>query len=121
MKALLISILSLGLSTSAFAASGVKYICKETGVLPGHNKRTVVITQFGNANVEEGKTYAFGLQIFDGVSKKPTLSTKVFVRTEDVLFSFGNREEDIAGLIYMDELDQSWMNMNGEKLTLNCD
>lgn len=120
MKAILISLMSLVMSSSAFA-SGAKYICKETGVKPGYNKRTVVLTQFGDAEVKEGKTYAFGFQVFDGVSKKPTLSTKVFVQTEDVLFAFGNREEAISGMIYLDEMDQASVEIAGEKLSLNCD
>ncbi len=119
MKAILISLLSLGISTSAFA-SGTKYFCKETNSKPGAARRTVILTQFGDAKLEEGKTYAFGFQVFEAPAKNPILSTKVFVQTEDVMFAFDNRAEGISGMIYLDEMDQASVEIAGEKISLNC-
>lgn len=120
MKAILISILSLGLSTSAFAASGAKHICKEVDAKIGASKRTFVITQFGEARLEEGKTYAFGFQVYDGLSKEPLRSTKVFATLEDVQFTFGNHAEGINGTIFLDEMYQAYLTMDGQEISLNC-
>ncbi len=119
MKAILFSLISLILSAPAFA-SGSKYICKETGVKPGALTRTFILTQYGDADLEEGRTYAFSFQIFDGISKQPSVSSKVFVSTEDVMLAFGNSAEKISGTIYLDEMTSAYLTLAGKNISMDC-
>lgn len=120
MKQITIAVLSLVLSNSAVAA-GAKYICKQTNDLPGYQKITAILEQNGNSIIKEGKAYPFTLELYQSGERKPFLKRVVFAQFEDVQFTFGNSSEGISGWIYLDELDQSGLNLKGEKVALDCE
>lgn len=117
MKSLLLMIVL----TSAFSAfAGDKYICKEMTENSWDSKRTMILTQLGNIQIKEGVKYDFKLEVFEGNSSKPIVSEKVTVETEDVMFGFSNKAKKIEGMIYMDELDQTWLKVGKSEWHFDC-
>ena len=114
----LLALLVLISSVGAFA--GEKYICKQITANSYDNKVTMVVTQVGDAKIEEGKTYSFTLELFETGNSKPLVSEKVTVETEDVMFSISNKAKKITGMIYLDELDQAWLYVGTKKYDFDC-
>ena len=69
---------------------------------------------------EEGAKFAFQLEVFEGNSSKAVLSEKVTVETEDVMFGFKNSAKKITGMIYLDELDASYLTIKGKTTHFDC-
>ncbi len=109
----------LVLTASALSFAGEKYICKEKKE-SWESKKTFILTQIGDAQVKEGVKYSFILEVFEGNSSKPVMTEKVIVETEDVLFGFKNTAKKISGMIYMDELEGSWLSIKGKKIYFDC-
>lgn len=117
MKSLL-ALITLLTSITAFA--GEKYICKEITENSWDSKRTLILTQVGNIEINEGVKYTFTLEVFEGNSSKAIVSEKVTVETEDVMFAFSNKAKKISGMIYMDELDQTWLKVGKNEWHFDC-
>lgn len=109
----------LVLVSTSIAFAGEKYICKQI-TASSEDKVTMIITQIGDAKIEEGKKFAFTLELFEVGNSKPVLSEKVTVETEDVMFAFDNKAKKIKGMIYMDELDQAWLYVGTKKYDFDC-
>lgn len=118
-KQILILAATLIASTSALA--GEKYICKQTDNAPGYEKTTAILTQVGEARIEEGSKYRFVLELYKAPSKSPYLKKFVFAQVEDVHFSFGNSSEGISGYIYLDELYSAGLTVNGQPMQIDCE
>lgn len=103
--------LALVVSASAQAA-GTQYICKE---LQGDETRTVVLTQVGSRKIVEGKKEPFVLELYKTGQKTPLLVAEGTVETEDVMFNFTSADKRTVFGIYLDELDQSYLTLKGQK------
>ncbi len=114
---LLIAAIILISSTQTFA--GEKYICKEKKE-SWESKTSFILTQIGDATLKEGEKYSFQLEVFEGNSGRPLLSEKVTVQTEDVMFGFKNSAKKITGMIYLDELDASYLTIKGKTTHFDC-
>lgn len=116
-----ILVLMTALATSTSALAGEKYICKQTDAAPGYEKTTVILTQVGEARLEEGTTYRFVLELFKAPTKTPYMKRIVFAQVEDVHLSFGNSAEGISGHIYLDELYSAGLTLNGNSMQIDCE
>ncbi len=105
-------------STVSFA--GEKYICKQITANSWDDKVTMVLTQIGDEQIKEGVSYKFKLELFSGRSATPKFSETVIVETEDVMFSFVNKAKKVNGMIYLDELDQTWLYVGQDKYDFDC-
>ncbi len=114
MKSIL-GLLVLMTATSAFAR--VQYVCQEQG---NRAPRTMILTQISTGRIQEGVKYVFGLELRDSRTGTVLLAERVNVETEDVMFSFSNRQRTISGMIYLDELDQTWLEIGRNKLRFDC-
>lgn len=117
MKSLL-ALIVLASSITAFA--GEKYICKEITENSWDSKKTMILTQVGNIDIKEGVKYNFTLEVYEGNSAKAVVSEKVTVETEDVMFGFENKAKKISGMIYLDELDQTWLKVGKTETRFDC-
>lgn len=105
------------LSATAFA--GEKYICRETGG-DEYAPKKFILTQVSDDVIHEGKFYSFKLEIFEGNSGKAIVSESVNVRTEDVMFKFTNTAKKISGIIFLDEMDQTWVKVGKTEYHFDC-
>ncbi len=72
-------------------------------------------------DVREGVKVPYKIVVKNG--NKVWADTVVRAAQEDVLFGFGSKTKaygKITGMIYMDELDQSWVTLNGTNLHVDC-
>jgi hypothetical protein len=116
MKKSILSLTLVLMSSSAFAA-GTKFFCKTT---EDFEKQTVVVTQASNDDMKEGKKYAFLVEVFNGRDKKPVATAKVQAETEDVSFVANSANGKAHFHVYLDEMDQAALELNGQKMELNC-
>lgn len=102
-------------STNSFAFTS--FVCKEKD---SKNPRTATLEQIGNGKIIEGKKIPFKLVVI----KAPTdgreiaiveLSKVGTVITEDVTLDFTANDKSVQFGIYLDELDQSWLQIGNNK------
>lgn len=113
----------LVITSSAFAdrsREAIQYICKELPNRGNFDKQTLVFTQIGTGNLTEGVKYPFKLQIFAKHNRQPIVSTTVTVETEDVMFGFESKKDDLSGMIYLDELDQASLTIRNQTRNFDC-
>lgn len=122
-----LSMLAIGLlcTTTSFAA-GTKYICKEIEPAKANDlKRTVVLTQKDNTQINEGVAKDFTLELFSTGEKTPLLTATGLVLTEDVMFTFSTKEggaKNVNFNIYLDELNESSLIIDGQKsIAFDCE
>jgi hypothetical protein len=107
---------------SAFASVG-DVVCKGNSNYGTSPDITLELASLGKdiGQVEEGVSVPYRLII-----KKASalwLDVKVLASAEDVMFGFKSRSSqygNIEGMIYMDEADQAWVNINGTKFNFDC-
>ena len=115
----LFALVVLLVSLNTFA--GTKFICKENTESRWDSKKSMILTQLGHVKIKEGVVYDFKLEIYDtNSSHKPFVSEIVSVETEDVMFGFSNKIKKIEGMIYLDELDQTWVKVGKTEMSFNC-
>lgn len=114
----LLAAMTLFISFQSIA--NTKYICKEMTRNSWDEKRTLILTQMGRGTIEEGKKYSFMLEVYGRNTSKSILTEKVVVETEDVMFGFSNHTKQISGMIYLDELDQTWLRVGRTEVRFNC-
>ncbi len=104
--------------SSAFAGTPEEYTCRELG--RGKHVLTVLtLVQIGDEPVREGKKYLFNLTMTNAESDTIVEYQIVEVETEDVLFSFNGA--NLSGMIYLDEMDQSWLEIGRRNFSFNCE
>lgn len=108
------------LTVSTFSFGGTKYICKEITKNSWDNKKTMILTQIGHSSIEESVKYPFLLEVFESGNSRPVLSEKVTVETEDVMFGFSNKAKKISGMIYLDELEETYLTIGKKEIRFNC-
>lgn len=118
MKKMMIFTALMTLAVSASAQAGQKYICKE--ISPKLNPKTLVLTQIGNTRIVEGRQAKFKLEVFVKNTAAPVISEIAVVETEDVMFAFQVKGKSIRGMIYLDELDQTSLTVNGKRFDFDC-
>ena len=84
---------------------------------------TMTLTSLGKSvnDVYEGTSVPYSLVLKNG--DQVWLNVKVKAAQEDVLFAFKHRSREfgnITGHIYMDELDQTSVYVNGTKFSFDC-
>lgn len=99
--------------------SPVQYVCKQTQT---ESKRplTMVLTQEKLGPVREGVRTPFILNLFSGESSRPFLTKRVYVETEDVIFDFATSDKTISGRIYLDEMDQTSLELGKNSYRFDC-
>jgi hypothetical protein len=93
---------------SAQAFAGSKYVCNEQG-----GKKTIVLTG-ENESLKEGEKYSYTLELFEKSEVMSDLRVEGTVETEDVMFSFTSNDGKVSFMIFMDEMDQSHLTLNGK-------
>lgn len=112
------TIFAVLLFTSSMAfADGVKYVCtKYDRATDKLENMTVVLQQTGAGELEEGAPMEFYLEVYEGLSYAPEYSAKGTVETEDVMFDFESKDGKITFHIYLDEMEESSLYINGMDL-----
>lgn len=110
---LFLSLVVLFSSISAFA--GQKFICKEI-----NGSKKLVLTQVSTTPVRGGIKSQFKLEIFERNSSRPVYAAPVIVQTEDVMVAFENKAQQLSGMIYLDELDQTYVRIGRSELSFDC-
>ncbi len=104
------------IATSAFAR--FQFNCQEIGNRTA--SRTMDLTQVSNGRLSEGVRHTFKLELRENRTRQLLLSELVTVEVEDVMFSFSNRARGINGMIYLDEMDQTWLELGRTKIRFAC-
>lgn len=105
---------ALGFFASGIASAGEKYVCVEFDRATGDLKNsTVVLQQTGRGEIREGKPMGFSLEKFIGAEIVQDLGVQGTVLTEDVSFLFKSADQKVKFHIYLDEMDQSSLTVNG--------
>lgn len=107
------------LASSVMAFAGEKFICVQSNG-DEYSPKKVIMTQIGETKVEEGYSYKFTLEVFAKNSSKALMTTVVNVKTEDVMYKFKNSANKVEGILYMDEPNDSWLQIGKEDIRLNC-
>jgi hypothetical protein len=110
-----IALFAFVLASASFAQD---YKCGETDQASGVAPRTLVLKSLSTREVREGDKVPYRLELFQG--KKKVLSEKVIVEMEDVMFGFENKAKKIVGMIYLDELDQTYLYVGKDKAYFDC-
>lgn len=113
MKTLILALALLSLN--AFA--GEAYTCTQLDVVGGPGL-TLTLTQIGDSEIREGRPYRFHLVL--AAPGAVILDEVATVQTEDVMFSFRVKSKPIKGMIYLDELDQTWLTIKGQRMDFDC-
>lgn len=116
MKALLIFALTL---FSSLSFAGDKYICREINNNTYQLKK-MILTQVGDASMKEGKFYPFKLEIFDKTSSTPIYVEAVNVRIEDVMVKITNTAKKVSGIIFLDEMEATWIKIGKTSISFDC-
>lgn len=103
------------LIAAAVHAEPVKLVCQKYNRSSGHMlKQTVVLQQTGQGKLEEGTPMKFQLEIFEGSESWTDTSVSGLVETEDVMFKFTSDDGKITFHVFMDELEESSLSIDGK-------
>jgi hypothetical protein len=109
--------LILGLSFAlsfAVHADSLKYVCQKIGAANKPGNTTVVVQQIEDGKLTEGTPKRFSLETFKDSMTSAELSTEGNVETEDVNFDYTSDDGKVTFHIYLDELDQSALSIDGK-------
>ncbi|MES2962697.1 MAG: hypothetical protein V4760_02330 [Bdellovibrionota bacterium] len=120
-KAVILAVLAF--SPSAFADS-TKLVCRE---LEG-DRQTVVLeiapgqeAKLGRTgSLKEGVKYDFVLSLYTDNQAHTSKEFTGTVETEDVMFSFQSKDGKLSFQVYMDEMDQSSLTVDGKSTSFAC-
>jgi hypothetical protein len=119
MKNLFLAVLALSTSVPAFA--GEQYYCK--GNFSTSESTTLFVKALSHDHAIEGEKMEYLIVIRDDAEE--IFHGHVSAESEDVMLSFKSRrgQQKLSGMIYMDELNQTWMKLGNAKeaLHFNCD
>ena len=115
MKAMLLTLATL-LPTSAFAGADGEYYCK--GNFDTSESMVLVVKVKGQ--VLEGDEGRAHVVVRDG--RKTLFAGNAVVTTEDVMLWLNATKgrNRLQGTIFMDELDQTQIELNGEEMNFDC-
>ena len=124
MKALVLSLLIVTGFTVPAQADENKLVCRELSGDP----TTVVITLdpgqesklSRGGSLKEGVKYDYTLEIYKKSQAYRDVEAKGQVETEDVMFNFESNDKKITLSVYMDELDQTTLTVDGNSTDMAC-
>lgn len=120
MKKLILTIL-LFASSNAFAGYYDKIACSgydsETGVL---NQFVLILEREGPNEIFDGQVTPYHMSIYNGIHFSPIHSVKGKVYSEDVYFGFTSDDERIKFELYLDEMEQGELTINGRSYDYVC-
>jgi|GEM_PF-6264150 len=117
MKNVLFALAAFTFTIPAFA--GEQYYCKGNYNTP--ESVTLFVKALSHDHAIEGETMEYLIVIRDG--SEELFKGHVTAESEDVMLSFKSRrgQPKLSGMIYMDELNQTWMKIPGKEMNFNCD
>lgn len=119
MKHIVSAALLFAVSTPAFAAP--KLVCSEYNRSTQRlGQTTVVLEPASRGRIEEGTPFAYELQIYQGASVMPEETVEGTVVSEDVMFDFTAKEGATTFRVYMDEMNESFLTVNGKTTYFIC-
>lgn len=118
MKNLILIMVAL-LSFNTFAKD--TYYCWETNDAGLRTDRLVVLTQEGSERMQEGRSYSFKFDLYQEDSACfPDSEGVATVEVNDVMVGFKVKGKRINGMMYLDEMHESWIKINGKETRLDC-
>ncbi len=116
----MILIASLFIGSVSFA-NGEKIVCREKS---GEKQITVVVRTGKSLPVKTEESvearFEADIEVYGKSSLMPQISEVGVVETEDVLYNFTSSNKKITLHIYLDEIDQSLIIVNGKEIGLIC-
>ena len=107
------TVVSALISASAFAAD--KFVCTEydrkTDKLM---QKTVALYPLEKGEIKEGTPMKYSFELHEGADVSATTEVNGTVLTEDVLFNFTSDDGKIEFHIYMDEMNEAGLTINGK-------
>lgn len=92
-----------------------RWVCREYDRgTQAAKQRTVVIEQTDDQGLTEGKKLGFSIDLYKGAENYPELSAKGIAQTEDVSFNFKSSDGKVGFNIYLDEMNESGLTLNGQ-------
>lgn len=115
----LILIFTAVLSLNTFAQD--TYYCWETNNEGVRTDRLVVLTQQESERMREGKVYDFKYEFYqEDTACFPDVEAVASVEVNDVMVGFKVKGKRISGMMYLDEMHESWIKINGKQSRLDC-
>lgn len=123
MKKLFVAVAILLSSSLSFASSDegyLEYSCVQTHTDSSRPLWFSLVAEKAG-RVLEGVPAGFVLRVYSGDAERPFLTKRVIVEVEDVTFDFATTDKSISGRIYLDELDQTSLNLGKHSYRFDCD
>jgi hypothetical protein len=120
MKSMILALMvSCVLSASAFA--GEKLVCNEYSRRTSKLlQTTVVLTPMKEGEIREGQKFPYRLERFVGAEVMANLEVEGTVLTEDVSFEFTSKDKKLSFHVYMDEMNESGLTLEGKTSSYIC-
>lgn len=112
----LVAVLLAAFSLSSFA-SGYEFTCEQMYV--DSNKLTMIIAQVGDTRMREAVAVPFTLKVLtaDGVV---LIDESAEGSLEDVMLSFRVKGQRLRGMVYLDQLNESYLRVGGKTISFDC-
>lgn len=120
MKSLMLSlIVSSVLSANALAAE--KLVCSEYSRRTSKLlQTTVVLVPSKDGELREGQKFPYRLELYKGAEVVADLEIDGAVLTEDVSFEFTSKDKKVRFHVYMDEMNESGLTVDGKTTSYIC-
>ena len=120
MKSMMLALMvSSVFSASAFA--GEKLVCNEYSRRTSKLlQSTVVLTPLKDGVLREGEKFPYRLERFAGAAVMAELEIDGSVVTEDVSLEFTSKDKKVRFHVYMDEMNESGLTLQGKTTSYVC-
>jgi hypothetical protein len=111
MKTLLIALTTLpAMASPTYYCNGIR----------GSEDKVLYVKNANEEQIKDGEKGSFLFVIRDG--SETLYSQYVSAELEDVNLSFHSRKngQELDAMIYLDGLDETWVNLNGKKMSFDC-
>jgi hypothetical protein len=97
------------------AKPAARFVCREWDRTKETLKnRTVVLQQTDKLGLTEGKKLAFDFELYEGANVVAEKEAKGHAETEDVSFHFSSEDGALDFHIFLDEMDESGLSIDGK-------
>jgi hypothetical protein len=83
-------------------------------------QRTMILEQTDKKGLTEGEKLAFSLSLYEGAETYPSREADGHAETEDVVFSFASDDGSLSVHLYLDELGETSVTVDGQESDFLC-